>query len=171
MTDSSTDRITARPWHMAAMALVLAGCGPSGEKKATYIQNKGSDTVVNVAQAWAEQYKTVAPDVEVEVSGGGSGVGIAALIRGAIDIANASRDIKPQEIEQVKKNTGRDPKGFVAGYDALAIYVHRDNPLDEISIGQLADIFAEGLIKLVGSHCKPSYMNVAWVASVVKHHA
>src|SRR5262249_23068272 len=98
---------------------------------AVTIQVKGSDTMVNLAQAWAEEYKKVAPQVNVEVSGGGSGVGIAALIKGTIDIADASRNMKPTEIEQAKKNTGKDPKEFIVGYDALAIYVHKDNPLNE----------------------------------------
>jgi phosphate transport system substrate-binding protein len=128
---------------------LTSGCGQgggdakSGAAKTT-IQNKGSDTMVNLAQAWAEEYKKLAPDVDVEVSGGGSGVGIAALIRGTIDIANASRDMKPQEIEQAKKNTGKEPKQFVIGHDALGIYVHKDNPLTEITIEQLAAIYAEG---------------------------
>ncbi|MGB9602827.1 MAG: substrate-binding domain-containing protein, partial [Limisphaerales bacterium] len=87
-----------------AAALVAAGC--FGCKKSAQqggkvtIQNKGSDTMVNLAQAWAEAYKKVAPNVEVEVSGGGSGVGIAALIKGTVDIANASRELKPSEIEK-----------------------------------------------------------------------
>ena len=100
--------------------------------------------MVNLAQAWAEEYKKVAPDVDVEVSGGGSGVGIAALIKGTIDIANASRNMKPEEIEQAKKNTGKEPKEFIVGYDALAIYVHKDNPLNEITLEQIAQIYAEG---------------------------
>jgi phosphate transport system substrate-binding protein len=108
------------------------------------IQVKGSDTMVNVAQAWAEAYKTEAPQVDVEVSGGGSGVGIAALERGTIDIATSSRDMKPAEMEQAKRNTGKEPRGTVAGYDALAVYVHKDNPIDEITLDQLAGIFAEG---------------------------
>jgi phosphate transport system substrate-binding protein len=134
-------------------ALVLAGCGGNsgggpdksagGAQKAS-IQSKGSDTMVNLAQAWAEEYKKVAPAVDVEVSGGGSGVGIAALIKGTIDIANASRNMKKEEIEQAKKNTGKEPKEIIVGYDALAIYVHKNNPLNEISIEQLAQIFAEG---------------------------
>ncbi len=99
--------------------------------------------MVNVAQVWAEEYQSVAPDVEVEVSGGGSGVGIAALIRGAVDIANASRDMKPQEMEAAEKNTGKTPKEFTVGYDALAVYVHKDNPLDEIALAKLAAIYAE----------------------------
>jgi len=110
----------------------------------TTIQVKGSDTMVNVAQAWAEAYKKIAPHVEIEVSGGGSGQGIAALIKGSIDICNASRNMKPEEIEQAKKNTGKTPKEFVVGYDALAIYVHKDNPIQSITIDQLASIFAEG---------------------------
>lgn len=119
-----------------------SGTGGDNDSKAT-IQNKGSDTMVNVAQAWAEVYKKAAPNVDVEVSGGGSGVGIAALIRGTVDIANASRNMKPSEIEQAKKNTGKEPKEFIVGYDALAIYVHKDNPLNEITIEQLAKIYAE----------------------------
>ncbi len=109
----------------------------------TTIQNKGSDTMVNVAQAWAEEYRTIRPDVGVEVSGGGSGVGIAALIKGTIDIANASRNMKPQEIAQARANTGKVPVEFIVGYDALAVFVHKDNPLEEISIAQLAGIFSE----------------------------
>ena len=134
---------------VAAASLGLVGCGGGGSSSSskaptTVIQNKGSDTMVNVAQAWAEQYRTAAPNVEVEVSGGGSGVGIAALVKGAIDIANASRDIKPDEIEQAKKNNaGKEPVGFTVGHDGLAVYVHKTNPIDEISIEQLAAIFAE----------------------------
>jgi phosphate transport system substrate-binding protein len=133
---------------LAGAAVALVACGPSGGEgegpQATIIQNKGSDTMVNVAQLWAEAYRSVAPDVEVEVSGGGSGVGIAALIRGTVDIANASRDMKPEEIEAAEKNTGKTPKEFTVGYDALAIYVHKDNPIEEITLPQLAGIYAEG---------------------------
>ncbi|MCG6922446.1 MAG: phosphate ABC transporter substrate-binding protein [Acidobacteria bacterium] len=130
-------------------AAALLACGPSGgggegQPGTTIIQNKGSDTMVNVAQVWAEEYRSVAPEVEVEVSGGGSGVGIAALIRGAVDIANASRDMKPQEIEAAEKNTGKTPKEFTIGYDALAVYIHKANPLEEIDLPKLAEIFAEG---------------------------
>ncbi|HPA21201.1 MAG TPA: phosphate ABC transporter substrate-binding protein [Verrucomicrobiae bacterium] len=149
MTKTKTQypAILLKSLAVAAVAcLAIAGCGhqEQGGVGASTIQNKGSDTMVNVAQAWAEAYKKVAPGVEIEVSGGGSGVGIAALIRGTIDIANASRNMKPEEIEQARTNTGKTPKEFIVGYDALAVYVHKDNPIDEISIDQLADIFAEG---------------------------
>jgi phosphate transport system substrate-binding protein len=130
------------------MGLALSGCGskPSGTAApdVVTIQNKGSDTMVNLAQAWAEEYKKHAPNVEIEVSGGGSGQGIAALTKGTIDLANCSRNMKPEEIETAKKNTGKEPKEFIVGYDALAVYVHKDNPLEEISFEQLAEIFAEG---------------------------
>jgi len=147
----STARIFTITTFFAICALVLqTGCGNKGsegqnvQKTKATIQNKGSDTMVNLAQAWAEAYKKAAPDVDVEVSGGGSGVGIAALEKGTIDIANASRNMKPEEIAQAKKNTGKDPKEFIVGYDALAIYVHRNNPLNEISLEQIAQIYAEG---------------------------
>jgi phosphate transport system substrate-binding protein len=131
-----------------AAALVASACG-GGSGQATkpartVIQNKGSDTMVNVAQVWAEEYRKAAPDVEVEVSGGGSGVGIAALLKGAVDIANASRDVKPSELQQAEKNTGKKPVGFTVGFDALAVYVHKDNPLTEITFEQLTDLYAEG---------------------------
>jgi phosphate transport system substrate-binding protein len=133
-----------------AIALLQTGCGKnesnggSDTAKKQTIQNKGSDTMVNLAQAWAEEYKKVVPDVNVEVSGGGSGVGIAALEKGTIDIANASRNMKPEEIEAAKKNTGKTPKEVIVGYDGLAIYVHKDNPLNEITLDQIAQIYMEG---------------------------
>jgi phosphate transport system substrate-binding protein len=138
------------PWlRLAALvsAAALGACGGGGQgggAAVSVIQNKGSDTMVNVAQVWAEEYRKVAPDVEVEVSGGGSGVGLAALVKGAVDIANASRDIKPSEIELATKNTGKAPVEFTIGYDALAVYVHKDNPLSEVTLDQLYDIYAEG---------------------------
>jgi phosphate transport system substrate-binding protein len=129
-------------------AALLVTCGKkdakTAEKEKTTIQVKGSDTMVNVAQAWAEEYTTVAPDIEVEVSGGGSGVGIAALEKGTIDIANASRNMKPEEFELAKKNTGKEPKEFIVGFDAMAIYINKDNPMEEITVDQLKQIFAEG---------------------------
>jgi phosphate transport system substrate-binding protein len=107
------------------------------------IQVKGSDTMVNLAQAWAEAYKKKMPSINIEVSGGGSGVGIAALTKGAIDIANASRNIKKAESELVAKNTGKEPFELIVGYDALAVYVNKDNPINEITLEQLALIYSE----------------------------
>jgi phosphate transport system substrate-binding protein len=132
-----------------AFVLALAGCKKSGPSESghagkTVIQNTGSDTMVNLAQAWSEEYSKIEPAVSVEVSGGGSGTGIAALINGTVDIANCSRKVEPQEIQQARQNSGKEPKEFMLGYDALAVYVHKDNPLEEISLEQLAAIFGEG---------------------------
>lgn len=133
---------------MLCAAALLVNCGKkdgkTAEKEKASIQVKGSDTMVNVAQAWAEEYTKVAPDVEVEVSGGGSGVGIAALEKGTIDIADASRNMKPEEFALARKNTGKEPKEFIVGFDAMAVYINKDNPVNEITIDQLRQIFAEG---------------------------
>jgi phosphate transport system substrate-binding protein len=107
------------------------------------IQNIGSDTMVNLAQAWAETYAKSAPNVSVEVSGGGSGVGIAALINGTAEIANCSRKIEPDEAAKAKSQ-GREPEEFLVGYDGLAVYVHKDNPLNQISLEELSEIYREG---------------------------
>ena len=136
---------------VVAVGVTLAACAKEGGGSAggdaprkAVIQNKGSDTMVNVAQAWAEEYQGVAQGVAVEVSGGGSGVGIAALIKGAVDIANSSRNMKPQEIDEAKRSTGKEPREFIVGHDGLAVYVHKDNPIGEIAIEALAQVFAEG---------------------------
>ena len=126
------------------VVLVLAGCSrPGGDgSRRGLIQNKGSDTLVNVAQAWAEAYQNVDDSIAVAVTGGGSGTGIAALINGTVDIANASRAMKDKEIE-LAQNNGHTPVQFIVGYDALAVYVHKDNPIDELSIEQLAELYGE----------------------------
>ncbi|HVR29360.1 MAG TPA: phosphate ABC transporter substrate-binding protein [Thermoanaerobaculia bacterium] len=125
-----------------AAGLFALGCGRGGASR-TVIQNKGSDTLVNVAQAWAEAYKRVDPTVAVAVTGGGTGTGIAALINGTVDLANASRRIEPEELEMARR-AGADPQEVTVGHDALAIFLHRNNPLDRISLEQLAEIYGEG---------------------------
>ncbi len=117
--------------------------GADKETGRSIIKNKGSDTMVNLAQAWAEAYRGVADTVSVEVSGGGSGTGVAALINGTVDIANCSRQVKDKEKQQALENTGREPIEFIVGYDALAVYVHKENPLDKITIPELAEIYGE----------------------------
>jgi len=98
---------------------------------------------VNVAQAWAENYKEVDPNVAIAVTGGGSGTGIAAMINGTVDLANSSRKMKDKELASAREN-GVDPIEHVVGFDALAIFLHPDNPIDEISIEQLAAVYGEG---------------------------
>ncbi|MCO6450660.1 MAG: phosphate ABC transporter substrate-binding protein [Caldilineales bacterium] len=125
----------------------LTGCsrpetaGAAGSDSAQRaIQNKGSDTLVNLALAWAEAYRLVDPSVSIAVTGGGSGTGIAALINGTVDIANASRQMKEDEIAAAEAN-GFEPYEITVAVDAIAVIVHPDNPVDRLTIDQLSDIF------------------------------
>ena len=134
-----TAKVISSACCLVLAALVVA-CGGSSRN---VIQNKGSDTLVNVAQAWAENYAALVPGTGVAVTGGGSGTGISAMINGTVDIANSSRRMKDSEIELARGN-GNEPIEFVVGYDALAVFVHPDNPLDEVSLEQLAELYGEG---------------------------
>ena len=147
---------TLMTFTLAAGLGLFAGCGKGsgdsagggssggGSQAKQSIQNIGSDTMVNLAQAWAEAYATVDPSVSVEVSGGGSGIGIAALINGTCDIANTSRALEPDEVTKAKAKHGHEPKEYLVGFDALAIYVHPSNPMTEISMEDLKEIYREG---------------------------
>jgi phosphate transport system substrate-binding protein len=115
-----------------------------GSGKPIAIQNIGSDTMVNLAQSWAEAYGKVKPGISVEVSGGGSGIGVAALINGTCDIANSSRHLEPEEVEKATKKYNGKPEEFLVAYDALAIYVHPSNPIESISVEQLSELYKEG---------------------------
>ena len=126
------------------VALAVAACGgANGRDQRALIQNKGSDTLLNVAQAWAEAYAAVDSAVAVAVTGGGSGTGISAMINGTVDIANSSRKMRDSEIEAARGN-GVEPIEFIVGYDALAVYLHEDNPIRSLTIGQLRAIYGEG---------------------------
>lgn len=122
---------------------VLCACGQRSGAGRTLIQNKGSDTLVNVAQAWAEKYKEVDPTVAIAVSGGGSGTGISAMINGTVDIANSSRVMKEQELEAARKN-GVEPMEFIVGFDALAVFLHSNNPAESFTFEQLRAIYGVG---------------------------
>jgi phosphate transport system substrate-binding protein len=129
---------------LLAILLLAAGCGERGSGQRQLIANIGSDTMLNIAVMWAETYAEVEPGVSVEVSGGGSGQGIAALINNSCDLANSSRRIEEREIEVIKTRMGQAPQEYVVGYDALCVFVHKDNPLDEISMDQLREIYRYG---------------------------
>jgi phosphate transport system substrate-binding protein len=115
--------------------------GTSGSN--TVIRITGSDTMVNLVQAWAENYGKKRPDVSVQVAGGGSGVGIAGLIDGILDLAAASREMEPSELDRATKKNGQKPKEYSVAMDALSIYVHKSNPIDAISIEEVAEIYGE----------------------------
>lgn len=128
---------------LSLAALGLGSCGGTvdGASRAS-IKNKGSDTLVTVAQAWAEEYSKVAGGTVVTVTGGGSGTGINAMINGTVDIANASRKMKASEFDTARA-AGIEPVEHIVGFDALAVYVHKDNPIESITIEQLAGIYGE----------------------------
>ena len=139
-TRHTTRRMSRRT---IGLTLILSAALALGAYARTAIQNKGSDTLVNVAQAWAEAYARKAPGGAIAVSGGGSGTGIAAMINGTVDIANASRRMKQKEIDLAREH-GQEPVEHIVGYDALAVYMHPDNPATSLSISQLSKIYARG---------------------------
>lgn len=97
--------------------------------------------MVNLALAWAERYQEAHPDVNVTVTGGGSGTGIAALQNGTADLANASRAIKDSEVEEMQSN-GIQPVEFVVARDAIAVIVNPANPVTQLTLEQVSDIFS-----------------------------
>jgi phosphate transport system substrate-binding protein len=133
---------------MLGLSLFTAGCSRKTQNQAgggktaqqSSIQIKGSDTMVNLGQAWAEAFMKKSPEVSVAVTGGGSGTGFAALINGTTDVAEASRAIKPEEIAQAKQNK-IDPKEFKVALDGIAVVVNPKNKIDSLTVDQLADIF------------------------------
>jgi phosphate transport system substrate-binding protein len=108
---------------------------------AAYIENKGSDTIVNLALAWAERYQEEHSQVRISVTGGGSGTGIASLINGTVDIANASRQIKEEEIAEAQAN-GVEPLEHIIARDAIAVIVNPENPVSELTLKQISDVYS-----------------------------
>jgi phosphate transport system substrate-binding protein len=131
--------------------LVCVSCQPRITEQSTttngsesgqvsYIENKGSDTMVNLALAWAEAYQKLHPDIRVSVTGGGSGTGLASLSNGTVDIANASRQIKQEEID-LAKAAGFTPFEVAVARDAIAVIINPENPVDELTIDQISRIY------------------------------
>ncbi len=104
------------------------------------IRIKGSDTMVNLGQAWAEEFNKRHPDVNISITGGGSGTGIAALISGTCDIAESSRAMADKEIKQAL-DRGVKPQQDIVALDGLAVVVHPKNPVKSLTLDQLRDIF------------------------------
>src|SRR5436190_17352719 len=120
--------------------LCLLGCSapPPGRQTITV---KGSDTMVLLGQRWAEVYMKARPDVTIQVTGGGSGTGIAALINGTTQICEASRPMKAEEKNSVKDQRHADAVEIPVALDALAVYLHKDNPIEHLDMEQVARIF------------------------------
>lgn len=135
------------------IAIGFTGCTSEGKESnavsdsgnLTYIENKGSDTIVNLALAWAEEYQNLHPDISISVTGGGSGTGIASLINRTTDIANASRQIKDEEKDNARAN-GIEPVEFIIARDAIAVVVNPTNPIDQLTLQQISDIFSGKIV-------------------------
>ena len=123
---------------------MVAACGVAAAALPVLASNnitvKGSDTMVILGQRWAEEYMKSHPDVAIQVTGGGSGTGIASLINGTTTLANSSRPIKPEEIDQAKKNK-IDVVEFKTAMDGLGVVVNADNPVDHLTIKQVGMIY------------------------------
>ncbi len=102
---------------------------------------KGSDTMVILAQRWAEEYMSKTPGVTIQVTGGGSGTGISALINGTTDVANASRPMKRSEIDKLKQRYSSRGVEVKVAKDGLSVYVHESNPVKELTFAQVKDIY------------------------------
>ena len=142
---------------LVLLALALAGCGAGravreaerAERAALSIQNTGSDTLVNLALAWAEAYMRLHPDVRISVTGGGSGTGIASLLNGTIQIANASREMSKEEIKTAEAK-GFEPRKLVVALDAIAVVANPSNPVDALTLQQISDIYTGNLARWSG---------------------
>jgi len=133
--------------HFAALILLLvfltACAKPNSDVSippSKTITNTGSDTIVNLALAWAEQYQMENPGIQISVTGGGSGTGINALLSGTTDIANASREMKDEEKATAEEN-GFEPQEFVIARDAIAVIVNPENPISELSLEMISKIY------------------------------
>ena len=129
-----------------SVALLVGGLTSCGKKETgkTAIKMAGSTTLAPMATVWAEAYAKIAPGVSISVSAGGSGGGITELTEGRIDICNSSRPMKDEEKKKIKDKHGKDAVEIAVAYDALAVFVAKSNPINEISIEQLKEIYSEG---------------------------
>lgn len=122
--------------------ILFFGCKKKeGDVAQTVISVKGSDTMVNLAQKWAEIYMQKNPNVSIQVTGGGSGTGVASLLNGTTNLANSSRELKESELETAKQK-GVAPVIYEVALDGIAVIVHTENKIDNLTIKQVSDIFS-----------------------------
>lgn len=137
-------------------SLLIAGCiggsqqsttpqpgqqSAAGEQSVESLIIKGSDTELEIVSSMAEEFGKMNPNVRISVTGGGSGTGIAALINGEIDVADASRQIKDKEIQNAK-NAGVDPWELRIGRDGIAVIVNEDNPVSQLTMKEIGDMYS-----------------------------
>jgi phosphate transport system substrate-binding protein len=140
MDRSGMDRGRGLALLVAPVLLALVwGCGGGGRSGAVTV--KGSDTMVILGQRWAEAYMAAHPGAVIQVTGGGSGTGFAALINGTTDICQGSRPIKDDEKKQIETRYGQPPHEIVVARDGLAVYLHEGNPVAELTLEQISGIY------------------------------
>src|SRR5512135_850548 len=137
--------MSTRSWSvlgaLVAVALIVSGCSGGSGTGTKAVTVKGSDTMVILGQRWAETYMGEHPGTRIQVTGGGSGTGIAALINGGTDICEASRPMKDKEREQVRARHGKDVKEIPVALDGVAIYVNQSSPIQSLSEPQIKGIY------------------------------
>jgi phosphate transport system substrate-binding protein len=122
-------------------AASAAGCAEAPDGLGQTINLKGSDTMLQLGQRWAENFMMEHPEVRIQVTGGGSGTGVAALINGTTDICQSSRPIKEEEKASVKERRNAEVVETPVAIDALAVYLNRQNKVESLTMAQLKDIF------------------------------
>ncbi|OGS21258.1 MAG: hypothetical protein A3J83_06730 [Elusimicrobia bacterium RIFOXYA2_FULL_40_6] len=127
-------------FYLSGCILALSLAAGCGKRSGDSLQIKGSDTMVNLVQAWSEEFTKENPDANMSVTGGGTGTGIASFISGSCDIVAASRQMEPKEIELAKRN-GLEEKEITVSLDGIAVVVNPNNPVGKLTIDQLRDIF------------------------------
>ncbi|MCB9601502.1 MAG: phosphate ABC transporter substrate-binding protein [Sandaracinus sp.] len=128
---------------MFVVIALVVGCASTerAERRASEtVTLRGSDTMIVLTQRWAHAFHDTHPALSMQVSGGGSGVGLAALASGTTDVAAASRDVEPEELASLRTPRG-EPRVLRVAVDALAVYVHRDNPLERLDVAALRGLY------------------------------
>ncbi len=142
--------MTKRLAFPIAVAIAICGCqraedADDPETRVIQIRCEGSDTMRQLSISWGGAYAKERGDTcKITTSAGGTSVGVEALIRGTAHIANCSRELTEEEIDQCKLDTGQVPVGNIVAFDAIEVYIHPDNPVESISINQIAQIFSTG---------------------------
>jgi phosphate transport system substrate-binding protein len=132
---------TRWPIVMTAMLALGGAFGCGGGRGGAMVTVKGSDTMVILGQRWAEAYMAAHPGTVLQVTGGGSGTGIAALINGTTDICMASRTMKDEERQSIQQRYGEPPHEILVARDGLTIYLHEENQVHELTLAQLKAIY------------------------------
>lgn len=122
------------------LCIVIVSCSKYNGNENAGMQIKGSDTIVNLVQVWAEKFSQINDGINVGVTGGGTGTGFAALLNNTCDIAMASRQVEENEINLAERQN-ITYKEFIVGLDGLAVLVNKNNPVNDLTMEQLRDIF------------------------------